>query len=56
MGRFWGFMFTVTFIMFIITAVFMDVRYDVLRFEAIERGYAQYCEKTGIWHWKGECE
>ena len=24
--------------------------------QAIERGYAEYCSKTGEWAWKGECE
>lgn len=26
------------------------------RHEAIERGYAEYCPKTGVLNWKGECE
>lgn len=26
------------------------------RYEAIERGYAEYCPKTGVLNWKGECE
>lgn len=24
--------------------------------QAIDRGYAEYCAKTGDWAWKGECE
>lgn len=28
----------------------------VIRSQAIERGYAGYCEKTGNWAWKGECK
>ncbi len=26
------------------------------RAAAIERGYAQYCAKSGDWAWKGECD
>ncbi len=26
------------------------------RADAIERGYAQYCAKSGDWAWKGECD
>jgi hypothetical protein len=27
---------------------------DVIRQEAIERGYAEYDKKTGDWKWKGD--
>ena len=29
---------------------------EKFRYEAIERGYAEYCPKTGVLNWKGECE
>lgn len=27
-----------------------------LKAQAIERGYGEYCAKTGYWSWIGECE
>lgn len=29
---------------------------EVVRKQAVERGYAAYCPKNGQWAWNGECK
>lgn len=33
-----------------------NIQKKLLRAEAIERDYAQYCPTDGKWAWKGECK
>ena len=34
----------------------VNISQSYYREGAIERGYAEYCQKTGEWAWIGECE
>ena len=35
--------------------VALTVKVDILKTEAIERGYALHCPQNGKWRWIGEC-
>jgi len=48
--------FTLALIGFVLLLVGFDVGVWLRESQAIERGYALHCPKTGDFAWKGECD